>query len=212
VTKVLQQYPNPTSQIIRSYLADRLKAVSDTKVRNDQKGLKSFFNFLEEQVLWLDNPVKGMKLIKVAKVIRQAPNKEDVDKLLNAWPRSKRRIKERLLIALLVDTGMRISEACSIQKQNVFINSHEIKVIGKGKKERLLPISPSVVDLLKQYTVTQTGDSIYLFPSNNHNGYQDIHLIDQTFRRLRKRLAHKDYYYTSWLKALLRHVCLKEWS
>jgi len=72
VNKVLRQYPNPTSQEIRAYLAKRLKVASQTKVRNDQKALKSFFNFLEGQGLWLDNPVKNMKLIKVAKVIRQA--------------------------------------------------------------------------------------------------------------------------------------------
>ena len=84
IRQVFRQYPNPTSQTIRAYLADRLVAVSPTKVRNDQKGLKSFFNFLQEQGLWLDNPVKGMKLLKVAKVIRQAPDKVDVDKLLKA--------------------------------------------------------------------------------------------------------------------------------
>jgi len=188
IKKVLKLYPNPSSQEIRAYLADRLKVISQTKVRNDQKGLKSFFNFLEGQGLWLDNPVKGMKLMKVNTVIRQAPNKDGVDKLLNAWHSSKRRLKERLLIVLLVDTGMRLSEACSIQKQNISMDSLEIKVIGKGKKERVLPISPSVIDLLKKYLSIQTGKSIYLFPSNNKRGYQDIGLIDKTFRRLCKKL------------------------
>ncbi|MGA9099732.1 MAG: tyrosine-type recombinase/integrase, partial [Methanotrichaceae archaeon] len=191
VRKVIQQYPNPTNQTVRSYLADRLVAVSPTKVRNDQKALKSFFNFLEEQGLWLDNPVKGMKLLKIAKVIRQAPDKEDVDKLLKAWRGSKRRLKERLLIALFADTGMRLSEACSIQKQNVSIDRQEIKVLGKGKKERMLPISPSVIDLLKQYLATQTSSSIYLFPANNVTGYQSNRIIDRTFRRLCQRLNIK---------------------
>jgi len=191
VKKVIQQYPNPNNQTIRAYLADRLVAVSPTKVRNDQKALKSFFNFLQEQGLWLDNPVKGMKLLKVAKVIRQAPDKEDVDKLLKAWRGLKRRLKERLLIALFADTGMRLSEACSIQKQNVSIDRQEIKVLGKGKKERMLPISPSVVDLLKQYLATQYSDSIYLFPADNGTGYQDNRIVDRTFKRICKRLHIK---------------------
>ena len=59
--------------------------------------------------MWLDNPVKGMKLLKIAKVIRQAPDKEDVDKLLKAWRGSKRRLKERLFIALFADTGIRLT-------------------------------------------------------------------------------------------------------
>jgi hypothetical protein len=49
----------------RPHLVDGCKAVSATKIRNDQKVLKSFFNFLQEQDLWPDNTVKGMKLIKV---------------------------------------------------------------------------------------------------------------------------------------------------
>jgi len=160
IKKVFEQYPNTTNQTVRAYLADRLVKVSPTKVRNDQKALKSFFNFLEEQGLWLDNPVKGMKLLRVAKVIRQAPEKEDVDKLLKAWHSSKRRLKERLFIALFADTGIRLTEACSIQRQNVFIDRQEIKVLGKGKKERIVPVSPVVVDLLKQYLETLYSDSV----------------------------------------------------
>ena len=191
VRQVFEKYPNPTSQTIRSYLADRLVAVSPTRVRNDQKGIKSFFNFLEEQGLWLDNPVKGMKLLRIAKVIRQAPDKEDVDKLLKAWHSSKRRLKERLFIALFADTGIRLTEACSIQRQNVFIDRQEIKVLGKGMKERIVPISPAVVDLLKQYMDTLYSDSIYLFPARNKNGYQCQRIIDRVFVRICKRLHIK---------------------
>jgi hypothetical protein len=61
--KVLRLYPNPTSQQIRAYLADRLKVASQTKVRNDQKALKSFFNFLEGPGLWLDKENNRKKLI-----------------------------------------------------------------------------------------------------------------------------------------------------
>jgi len=189
--QVFKQYPNPISQTVRAYLADRLVAVSPTKVRNDQKGIKSFFNFLEEQGLWLDNPVKGMKLLRIAKVIRQAPDKEDVDKLLKAWHSSKRRLKERLFIALFADTGIRLTEACSIQRQNVFIDRQEIKVLGKGKKERIVPISPAVVELVNQYLATLYSDSIYLFPARNKNGFQDQRIIDRVFVRICKRLHIK---------------------
>ena len=86
---------------------------------------------------------------------------------------------------------MRLSEACTIQKQNVSIDRQEIKVLGKGKKERMLPISPSVVDLLKQYLATQYGDSIYLFPAVNGRGYQDNRIVDRTFKRICERLHIK---------------------
>jgi hypothetical protein len=57
VRKVLERYPLPTARDIRGYLAERLELVTPSKVRNDQKALKSFFGFLEEQGsgLWLLN-------------------------------------------------------------------------------------------------------------------------------------------------------------
>ena len=118
IKRYLSQDANPTPNSVRAILAERLKLVTPTKVRNDQKALKSFFDFLEHNELWLDNPVKDMKLIKVKKVIRRSPREEDVLRLLNAWdyssPRkANKRLKHKVLIMLLIDTGLRISEACS---------------------------------------------------------------------------------------------------
>ena len=192
VRKVLAQYPIPTSRDIRTYLSERLKQVSPIKVRNDQKSLRSFFNFLQDEGLWLANPVAKMKLLKVAKVIRKAPDKEDVDKLLDAWsgPSNAGRMKDRLLIALLVDTGLRITEACSIKEENINLDELQIKVMGKGKKERIVPISPVIVDKIREYLEYHRGTE-FLFPANNKLGYQGIRSIDKTFRRIFKRLDIK---------------------
>ncbi len=124
VRKLLERYTAPTNRDVRVYLAERLNAVTPTKVRNDQKSLKSFFGFLEEQSMWVSNPTKGTKLMKVAKIIRKAPPQEDVQKLLAAWQGSQNRLRDRLLIAIIVNTGLRISEACSIQRDNLDLKDH----------------------------------------------------------------------------------------
>ncbi len=192
VRKVLAQYPSPTPQNIRNYLSERLKSVSPTKVRNDQKALRSFFNFLQDEGLWLANPVAKMKLLKVAKVIRQAPEPEDVEKLLNAWsgPSNFGRIKERLLIALLVDTGLRITEACSIKVADIDLTGSQIKVMGKGKKQRIVPVSPVIVGKIEEY-LKYHKTTEFLFPADNTLGYQSIRSIEKTFRRICKRLGIK---------------------
>jgi integrase len=203
VKRFLSLYPMPTSRDLRNYSVQRLQVVTPTKVRNDQKALRSFFNFLEAEGLWLANPAKSLKLIKTDKVIRQAPDKEDVDKLLGAWAGSQQRIKDRLLIALLVDTGLRISEACSIEWENVDIENSQIKVMGKGRKQRIVPISPVIVAKLREYLGTGSPQG-YLFPA----GQKPKHIqekygeeikrphwgtrsVDRTFRRICKRLGIK---------------------
>jgi integrase/recombinase XerD len=191
IRKLLEQYPVPTNREVRAYLAERLKVVTPTKVRNDQKALKSFFSFLEEQGLWLTNPVKGMKLMKVAKVIRKAPPAEDVQKLLEAWQGSQQRLRDRLLIAIFVNTGLRITEACSILRDNLDLAGGQIRVLGKGRKERMVYFSPAVADLIKEYISTQSKGEKYLFPADNKLGYQGIRNLEKTFRRLCKRLGIK---------------------
>jgi integrase len=191
VRKLLEQYPNPTSREIRAYLAERLKVVTPTKVRNDQKALKSYFNFLEEQGLWLTNPVKGMRLMKVAKVIRKAPPTEDVQRLLESWQGSDQRLRDRLLIAIFVNTGLRITEACSILRENLDLKGGQIRVLGKGRKERMVYFSPSVGDLIKEYISKQSRNEKYLFPADNKLGYQGIRSLEKTFRRLCQKLAIK---------------------
>jgi integrase/recombinase XerD len=191
VRKLLERYPTPTARDVRAYLTERLGIVTPAKVRNDEKSLKSFFNFLEEQGLWLDNPVRGMRLMRVKKVIRQAPPAVDVNKLLQAWQGSSQRRRDRLLIALFVDTGVRISEGCSIKQENVDLDNFQIKVEGKGKKERIVPISHTVANQIQEYLEVEKPGGIYLFPAGNKTGYQGIRSLEKTFRRLCKRLQIK---------------------
>jgi integrase/recombinase XerD len=204
VKRFLARYPMPTSRDLRNYSVERLQEVSPTKVRNDQKALRSYFSFLEVEGLWLSNPAKSLKLIKIKKIIRQAPDKADVDKLLGAWAGSQQRMKDRLLIALLTDTGLRISEACSIELANVDLDNSQIKVMGKGGKERLVPISPVIVTKLREYIETENLKGKYLFPAGAkpehisekygkelQRGYWGPRSVARTFRRVCKRLGIK---------------------
>jgi len=189
--KFLDHYPMPTTRDVRNYSVMRLQQVTPTKVRNDQKALRSFFSFLEAEGLWLDNPTKGMQLLKVKRVIRQAPEKEHVDKLLGAWQGNDCRLKFRLFILLFLDTGIRILEACTLRVENINLDRLEIKVMGKGGKERIVPLSPVTGELIREYlernpNVKKGG---YLFPYNGEQGYQSKHNLERSFRRLCKRLG-----------------------
>lgn len=202
VKKFLARYPMPTSQDLRNYCVERLQQVSPSKVRTDQKSLRSFFNFLEVEGLWLNNPAKSLKLIKVKKVIRQAPDEASVQKLLGAWTGLKQRIKDRLLVALLVDTGLRISEALTLELRNIDLKNLQVKVLGKGSKERLVPISPVIADRLREYISVESLKGPYLFPAGISPQHirekygrepQSLHWgrrsVERTFRRLCRRLS-----------------------
>jgi site-specific recombinase XerD len=199
VGRFLEAYPMPTARDIRAYFAQRKLTrydgrpggISPTKIRNDQKALRSFFNFLESEGLWLDNPAKGLRLTKTAKVIREAPESENVHKLLEAWTNSPQRLEEQVLITLFIDTGLRIREACSIKMENLRLERAEVKVLGKGNKERIVPLSPVTVKLIQTYLDKnlhlRSGE--YLFATGSKQGYKSTHNLERTFRRLCKRLG-----------------------
>ena len=204
VKRFLDRYPTPTSRDIRNYSVERLQKVSPTKVRNDQKAIRSYFSFAEAEGLWVNNPAKNLRLMKVAKVIRQAPDKAGVDKLLGAWAGSRQRMKDRLLIALLCDTGLRISEACSIKQENVDLKNLQVKVMGKGGRERIVPVSPVIVIKLREYLETENPQGQYLFPASERpehikqkygeepqRPHWGTRSVDRTFRRLCKKLGIK---------------------
>ena len=78
-------------------------------------------------------------------------------------------LRDRAIIFLLVDTGLRASELCDLRLRQVDLKSHRIVVMGKGRKERTLPIAPRTAQALWRYLSTRddTGrDAAYLFTTH----------------------------------------------
>ena len=196
--------PIPTQISIRQYLAQRLGQVSQARVSSEAKALKSLFTFLFEQGLWAANPTKGLKCIRIPQRERECPSEKQISLLLKAkFYRKTDAPRFRMLIVLLIDTGLRISEAASILKRDIHLDNLEIRVIGKGNKERFVPLSPIVAAMLKSYLENHiaTG-SPYLFPGNGKTGYWDIRSIERTLRRLSGLTPHqlRHFYATTALK------------
>jgi site-specific recombinase XerD len=64
-------------------------------------------------------------------------------------------LRDRAILILLVDTGMRASELCRLRIADVDLKNHRVRVMGKGRKERTLPISPRTSQVLWRYLATR---------------------------------------------------------
>jgi site-specific recombinase XerD len=195
--KYLAIDPKPTAESIRSYLARRLDSVSEVAVRTEQKALKSLFNFLYEEGLSGDNPMARIKLIKEPKKERECPSDEQVGALLYGDYHLHSKLgtlKFRTLVTLICDTGLRISEAASVLRDNINLKAPmHVKVQGKGKKERTVPIGAyTAVHILKFMQMTAATNSPYLFSgSKDPNKYWDISSIQENLRRVCHNLGIK---------------------
>jgi integrase/recombinase XerD len=184
VINYLKHDQSPTLLSIQSYLAQRLEMVSSARVAMERKALRSFFKFLHNADLWATDPTAKIKSIKVTYRERELPTEEDIARLLKAeCYRRTDTPKFRLMVVLLLDTGLRVWEACSIRRKNIKFQHLEITVMGKGRKERVVPISPLTATLLDNW-IEKCGDSEWLFPAGNSRGYWDELSFERTIRRV----------------------------
>ncbi|MBA7624788.1 Tyrosine recombinase XerD [subsurface metagenome] len=125
----------------------------------ERKALKSLFGYLVDAGLWDYDPTMKLKSVPIRQKEREVPSKEDIQKLLQTpHHRKADDAKFKLIVVLLVDCGLRITEALSIKRANIDLNHLEIKGMGKGSKERIIPISPLTAQLLGAY-ISQDGTS-----------------------------------------------------
>ena len=189
----MQRDPNPTRLSIEGYIAQRLDEVSAARVNSEFKALRSFFKFLCGSGQIPTDPMASLELPKVTYSERELPAREDITKLLQGeCYRKKDTTKFRTMTYLLANTGLRLGEACSIKKADVNFDKLEVKVMGKGRRQRVIPVSPYVAEVLRAW-VKRDGHSKWLFPADNAQGYWDEGSFEKTFRRQCRRYGVKPF-------------------
>ena len=134
-------------------------------------GIRNFFFYLIlEDEIEVD-PTELLDLPKIGKKLPEVLDKEEIDALIAAvdvsTPQGHR---NRAIIETLYSCGLRVSELIGLKITNLYFEEGFIRVIGKGNKERLVPVSPSVekeVNLYRQYVRVhqdiQDGHEDFLF-------------------------------------------------
>lgn len=188
VRRVLAEDPAPTSLSIQQRQAAQLvRGISPTAVKSELKALKSFFGYLWDQALWLNNPVKNMKPPRVPQREVKAPLAEEIMKLLSVVDKPKLGI----MLALFLDTGIRFGELARLIWGKINLDNSEITVIGKGDKERTMPISPLVCTILENMKNNALpGDRV--FPSQSLDGW-DNRDANRSLARLCRKANIKKY-------------------
>lgn len=133
-------------------------------------GIKSFYGFLYMTDVIKENPTA---LIGVPKFLQKLPDVlsvEDIDKLVSSIDLSHPQgHRNKAIIEVLYSCGLRVSELVNLQISNIFFNEEYISVFGKGKKQRLVPISQSAIKLIRLWMedrnllTIKKGNEDYLF-------------------------------------------------
>lgn len=135
-------------------------------------GINAFCNWLFENE-HLPERLKLSKL-KVDEPGRKTINLEILRKLVIHKPKGIAQKRVHILLLLLIDTGVRIDEALTLTRQNVDFDNLLMKVMGKGRKERIIPISFKLRRALFKYLKTHNFDLVFCTRDGGKLSYFNI--------------------------------------
>lgn len=116
-------------------------------------GWKQFFDFLLLEEIRKDDPSESLELPKIGRKLPEVLTIEEIDAMLAAIDLSSNEgQRNKAIIETLYSCGLRVSELVNLRFEDCFFDEGFIRVIGKGNKERLVPVSPSVIEEVSIYT------------------------------------------------------------
>jgi integrase/recombinase XerD len=139
------------AQYIISLKGDR--QYSSATVARKVAAIKSFFHFLWKEGYIADDPTSTLDSPRVEKRLPRALSLEDVKRLLEEPAKNKdaKGLRDRALLELAYATGMRASELVSLDLDDVNLASGCVRCLGKGSKERVIPMYARAVEALRDY-------------------------------------------------------------
>lgn len=168
----------------------KAEVISKTTLQSYIRHLRAFIKFLYEEEYLLEDITLKFKLPKADKKIIEVLDEDEIIILLDSMPeRSELQVRNKCIIVLMLDSGLRRNEVLTLHYDNVYISQSCIKVFGKGNKERLVPIGLLTKKLLLKYMNTRSlpeYETKKLFIDKNKKPMSD-NSLKMIYTRLRKK-------------------------
>lgn len=138
---------------LRKYLAIlKEKNLGTRTIGRHLSSLRSFFRFLTREGILKSNPIVSVSSPKQEKHLPLFLTEDEVTRLIEAvLPKDERGLRDRAILETFYSTGVRISELVGLNLQDLDFIGGIVKVRGKGKKERIVPIGEVAIQALRAY-------------------------------------------------------------
>jgi integrase/recombinase XerD len=143
------------------------RKLASTSVIRKVASLRGFFKWTTSMNILEKNPASTLEQPKVPQRLPKVISLKEIEEILHA----DLNILQSLMVELLYSCGLRVSELCNLKMHDLFLDEGFVRVIGKGNKERLVPISPKAVKELHLWFSTRNeiipkpGEEDYVFLS-----------------------------------------------
>jgi integrase/recombinase XerC len=138
-----------SSPVITKWIISlRKNGLGNRSIQRNISSLKNFYKFLFKSGLIETNFFEAVQSPKIGETLPKALTPEDVEKLLSFNPKSFSDLRDKAFLELLYSSGLRVSEAVNVNISSFESDFSFVKVLGKGQKERMLPVGRFAKDAI----------------------------------------------------------------
>ncbi|MBC7451828.1 MAG: tyrosine-type recombinase/integrase [Cytophagales bacterium] len=122
--------------------------------------LRSYYHFLLKKEYIAKDPTLKIRALKVKKSLPVFVSEDDMGKLMDQllFDNSFEGIRDKMVFEILYGTGIRLSEIIGLKHSDINLYLKSIKVLGKGNKERIIPINDALYHLTKEYIIQKKNE------------------------------------------------------
>ena len=145
--------PAATTDDLRTYLAQlRADGLAATTISRRLSALRSFYAHQVMLGVRADNPAAEIESPRRRPKLPRTLSPREAERLIEAAAgTTPRALRDAALVELLYGAGLRVSEAVGLERAGVDLDERLVRVIGKGNKERIVPVGRSAVEALRRY-------------------------------------------------------------
>jgi integrase/recombinase XerD len=163
---------------VEKYLSDRIqKGLSKRSHARLLSSLRSFFNWCIEEGDLKDNPCDRIDAPKLGKYLPAVLSVEEVDAIMESVDlKAPSGLRDRAILEVLYGCGLRVSECTGLLLSHVHLDEGYVDVIGKGNKQRVIPLGEMAADAIRNYLPAR--------PEPSARAYEDVLFLNRSGRPL----------------------------
>lgn len=141
-----------TSDSVADFLSGGSGDVSKRSQARRLSSIRSFCGYLVLEGILKDNPADRVDAPKMGRYLPDVLSEEEVDRILSAaGGPCEADARDRAILEVLYSCGLRVSEAAGLQFSDIFFDEQFIRIIGKGNKQRIVPVSQTALEAIRHY-------------------------------------------------------------
>ena len=176
---------NCRPETVKNYLYNNLSNKKSRSQARSISAIKSYFNYLIFEGYIKKSPISDIESPKLEKKLPEVLTELEIEKLIKSFDMQENfGQRNRTIIEVLYGTGIRVSELVNLKLSNIFFKENIIKIIGKGNKERFVPLGRIASNEIRKYLKIRDNSII-------DSKFSDIVFLNRYGRGLTRSMIFK---------------------